>query len=246
MEESGTTGDARHRRRQSAHGKKPAGETAEARRPARATSESPSAEALKRDAVLDAAVELVEAEGLTALSMRRLAARLGVGTPTIYWHVGNRDAVLDGLVSRLIAEIDVDRPDGGNPHERLKSLAESLRRELLARPLIMDLLGRAGRSDQVFVPARDACLREVRAAGLEGADAVRVMRGLLIHVVGFVQVERSLAAYRPGGPRKGQRQGIGGLPVQPDLAEHMSELDQDDLFAFTVGRLVDASLPDRP
>jgi AcrR family transcriptional regulator len=192
--------------------------------------------------VLDAAVELVEREGLPALSMRRLAARLGVGTPTIYWHVGNREALLDGLVGRLIAEIDVDRPSGRNPHERLTSLAESLRRELLERPMMMDLLTRAGRSDQVFVPARDACLREVRAAGFAGADAVRIMRGLLMHIVGFVQVERSLATYRPGGPRQDQGQGVGGLPVHPDLAEHMSELDQDDLFAFTVGRLLEASL----
>jgi hypothetical protein len=107
---------------------------------------------------------------------------------------------------------------------------------------MMDLLTRAGRSDQVFVPARDACLREVRAAGLEGADAVRIMRGLLMHIVGFVQVERRLATYRPGGPRQDQGQGVGGLPVHPDLAEHMSEFDQDDLFAFTVGRLLEASL----
>jgi hypothetical protein len=44
------------------------------------------------------------------------------------------------------------------------------------------------------------------------------------------------------GPRQDQGQGVGGLPVHPDLAEHMSEFDQDDLFAFTVGRLLEASL----
>jgi AcrR family transcriptional regulator len=55
------------------------------------------------DDVLLAAGRIVERHGVDALTMRRLSEDLGVAVTSIYWHVGNRDAVLDGLVDRLLA-----------------------------------------------------------------------------------------------------------------------------------------------
>jgi AcrR family transcriptional regulator len=200
---------------------------------------------LSTELVLDTALRLAETEGAAALSIRRLAAKLGVGAPTIYWHVGNREALLEGLADRLIAEIDIPDPADTSARERVLAIARALRRELRSRPVIMELLARAGRSDRVFVPARDACLREILAAGLRGDEAVRLMRALLVHVVGFVDVEGSLAAYRPSGSRPGVTQGVAGMPVYPDVAEHMTDMDADELFEFTVRSLLDAALPGR-
>lgn len=59
---------------------------------------------LTRDAVLDAAIRLADRDGLAALSMRRLGAELGVEAMALYNHVPNKDALLDGLVERLVAD----------------------------------------------------------------------------------------------------------------------------------------------
>ena len=62
-------------------------------------------EALSRERVLTAAVELADAEGLTALTMRRLAADVGVEAMSLYYHLPGKDALLDGVLDVVISEI---------------------------------------------------------------------------------------------------------------------------------------------
>lgn len=59
---------------------------------------------LTRQAVLEAAVRLVDREGMKALSMRRLGAELGVEAMTLYHHVPNKSALLDGMIEQVVAE----------------------------------------------------------------------------------------------------------------------------------------------
>lgn len=60
--------------------------------------------ALSRDLILDKAVEVADRDGLEAVTLRRVAVELGVHVTSLYHHVPTKDAVLDGLVERLIAE----------------------------------------------------------------------------------------------------------------------------------------------
>jgi AcrR family transcriptional regulator len=60
---------------------------------------------LSREAILDAALELADERGLDAVSMRAVAQRVGVTAMALYPYVGNKDALLDGLVDRLLAEM---------------------------------------------------------------------------------------------------------------------------------------------
>ena len=62
---------------------------------------------ITRDAVLAAALELADAEGSNALTMRKLADRIGVEAMSIYYHVPNKEAILTGLVDLVFAEIDL-------------------------------------------------------------------------------------------------------------------------------------------
>src|SRR5438477_3458438 len=68
---------------------------------------------LNRERVLRAAVELADEHGLAALTMRRLAEELGAEAMSLYYHVANKEAVLDGVVDTIAAEINevVDRID---------------------------------------------------------------------------------------------------------------------------------------
>jgi len=66
----------------------------------------PTVPPLSRDRIRDTALELIDAEGLAALSMRRLAGRLGVQAASLYSHFSNKDAVLDAVANLLMAQVD--------------------------------------------------------------------------------------------------------------------------------------------
>ncbi|NYI05390.1 TetR/AcrR family transcriptional regulator C-terminal domain-containing protein [Allostreptomyces psammosilenae] len=95
---------------------------------------------LTRQAVLEAAVRLADQEGLKALSMRRLGAELGVEAMTLYHHVPNKAALLDGMIEQVVAEA-VPPEFGTAPwREVLRAYAHALRDALAAHPHAVPLL----------------------------------------------------------------------------------------------------------
>ncbi|MEZ0067318.1 TetR/AcrR family tetracycline transcriptional repressor [Streptacidiphilus sp. MAP12-20] len=158
---------------------------------------------LSRDAVLDAAAELVRAQGPAALTMRRLAAELGCAVTAIYWHVGNRETLLDELVARTVKDMGEIHAEGDSPAARAESVALSLRAKLRARPHLIALVHERGLTELMMLPAQRALAHEAHAAGLRGAAAAEAVRALQFQVVGFVLVERNrerAPVQRPGEP----------------------------------------------
>jgi AcrR family transcriptional regulator len=76
---------------------------------------------LTQQAIVDAALRVLEQEGAEKLSMRRVAEELGTGPASLYWHVSNKDALINLLVDRVASEIDVPEPDPEHWQEQLKS-----------------------------------------------------------------------------------------------------------------------------
>ncbi|GAB2773722.1 TetR/AcrR family transcriptional regulator [Streptomyces daliensis] len=158
---------------------------------------------LTREAVLDAAASLVRQHGPQGLTMRKLAAELGTAVTSIYWHVGNRESLLDALVERTVRELDEIRARGATPRARVLSLARTLRRELLARPHLVAMVHERGLTERMFLSAQQALLHEVHAAGLRGARAAEAVRAVQFTVIGHVLVERNrerAPVQRPGEP----------------------------------------------
>src|SRR5581483_4520277 len=85
-------------------------------------------EPINRDAIVAAAIGLLDREGLSALSMRRLGEELGAGAASLYWHVGSKDGLLDLVLDELIGEVEVPEPDPAHWQEQLKEEARSQRR----------------------------------------------------------------------------------------------------------------------
>jgi AcrR family transcriptional regulator len=87
--------------------------------------------------VLIAAVELADEEGLEALTMRHLAERLGVEAMSLYYHVANKEALLDGIAEVVVAEINmaVAGHDGTSPEENWKTAMRE--RILIARQVML-------------------------------------------------------------------------------------------------------------
>jgi len=143
------------------------------------------------DDVLLAAGRIVERHGVDALTMRRLSEDLGVAVTSIYWHVGNRDAVLDGLVDRLLARMETLVAEGATPTKRIASLARQLRATLLERQHLVGLAHERDRTPAMFLPVQLAMATELAAVGLSGAEAALALRSLQVHVISSVLMERA-------------------------------------------------------
>ncbi|MEU6215895.1 TetR family transcriptional regulator [Streptomyces sp. NPDC047022] len=196
--------------------------------------------ALTRDEVLDTAANLVKRHGPDALSMRRLAAELGTAVTSIYWHVGNREALLDALVERTVADLGEIHPTGDTPAQRIVSVAGALRRRLLGRPHLVALVHERGLTERMFLPAQQALVREAHAAGLRGAGAADLVRAVQVQVVGHVLVERNQE--RAPEQHPGQQElwsGTVSAGDDPALALALAgPPDRERLFVLSVRALV--------
>src|SRR5215470_4968794 len=82
-------------------------------------------EPISREAIVAAAIGLLDREGLSALSMRRLGEELGAGAASLYWHVGSKDGLLDLVLDELIGEDEIPDADPARWQEQLKETAKS-------------------------------------------------------------------------------------------------------------------------
>ena len=69
---------------------------------------------LTRDAIVEAALAVLDRDGLSGLSMRRLAQELGAGAASLYWHVGNKEELLSLMLDRIVGESRPPAPDPAN------------------------------------------------------------------------------------------------------------------------------------
>jgi TetR/AcrR family transcriptional regulator, tetracycline repressor protein len=175
-----------------------------------------------RDRVVEVALELLEADGPDALTMRGLAAKLGVAPTAIYWHVGDKQALLDAVVDHITADVGQVEVEGQVPVERIASTARSLRRNLLERPYLIAVVHEQGRTAAIFRPARAVLARELQACGLDERRATVATEAVLHHVIGSVLIEQQVAR----------------APAQRETPEH--PVDAAELFEFTLNILVPA------
>lgn len=142
-----------------------------------------TAPALTRERVVDAAIALVEREGLAELSMRRLAAELGAGTMSLYNHVTDKEDLYDAMVEHVLASVRVASSDDWREvvaHWATDSRAALLDRidliPLVIAPQRLDHLGRISRAVaaalvETGLDVRDAAVT-VRVVGRYFAGAV--------------------------------------------------------------------------
>jgi AcrR family transcriptional regulator len=130
---------------------------------------------LSRDRIVRAALALVDAEGLEAVSIRRLAAELGVAGPSLYNHVATKDDLLDAMVDAVLGEVDLSMFADGRPWwEALESWARSYRAALAVHPNLVPALSQGmGRRPNALRVA-DAVFGGLVDAGWPRREATRV------------------------------------------------------------------------
>jgi AcrR family transcriptional regulator len=143
---------------------------------------------IDRAAVFDATLALADEEGLAAVSMRAVAARLGVTPMALYRHVGDKSQLLDGLVEQLLLELPL--PETTVPwQERLDALAAAMRATARKHPRVFPLLLQRPATTPGALRARDAVYGALRDAGVDESTVPRVERLLSTFVLGFAASE---------------------------------------------------------
>ena len=147
---------------------------------------------LSRERIFDAAIELVDRDGLGALNMRRLAAELGVGTMSLYHYVTDKEALLEGIAEVVMSAIEEPPTDVGWI-EAVTVLSRSFRQIALDHPAVFPLL--LGREIQ---PAVTRAAMQAGAVllrhGFDDDTALLVFRAVVRFLIGWCLVETN------GGP----------------------------------------------
>ncbi|OWJ65529.1 TetR/AcrR family transcriptional regulator C-terminal domain-containing protein [Inquilinus limosus] len=200
---------------------------------------------LQRDTVIRTALDLLDEVGIDGLSTRRLAERLGVQSPALYWHFKNKRALLDAMAAAMMEEGGMRRTaePGADWRDWLAADARQFRRALLSRRDGARL--HAGTRPE---PAEFAAVESETAllctAGLAPADALRAQIAIGRYVVGWVLEEQADAAdaAEREGEGEGERMAAADLAAYPRLAEGMAavrDADPDAEFDHGLGLLLD-------
>jgi TetR/AcrR family transcriptional regulator, tetracycline repressor protein len=151
---------------------------------------------LSKAAVVERGLALADAEGLEAVTIRRLAADLGVTPMALYWHFRSKDELLVGLADRVWGEIDVDVDPDADWSAQLRALLESLIRVLRAHPSASQLLmsGEKRTSDAASI-ANEVALEVLHRAGFDAEHAAAIAKNALFTGITLVMSE---PGFEPG------------------------------------------------
>jgi TetR/AcrR family transcriptional regulator, tetracycline repressor protein len=131
---------------------------------------------LTKAAVVDRALALADASGLDALTIRKLAAELGVTPMALYWHFRGKDELLEGLAERIWGEIDTSVDTTLPWADQLRALLTSLISVLRAHPAATTLLAQSEKNSEAALNAIEVALELLRTAGFSPQDASAIAR----------------------------------------------------------------------
>jgi len=155
----------------------------EPRRKRRVGPESP----LQRELIVSTALAIVDRDGLSALSMRRLGAELGVDPMAVYYHIPNKQALLDAIVEAVMAEIDLtaDVPTA-TPEARILKAAQAYRDTMRSHVNALPILLTHGPATLAAMRPVEKLIAILRDAGLSPAQAFAGMQVIAAAVRGAV------------------------------------------------------------
>jgi TetR/AcrR family tetracycline transcriptional repressor len=134
---------------------------------------------LTREELLDEALGIVDSEGLAALTMRRLAAAVGVEAMSLYYHVPNKEALLDGVVERMRSEMRLPETAPDDWADALAAIFVEYRRVLTAHPNMLPLAARRTSG------AGASGLEYLIDQGVPPDDAVELYQSLVAFTIGY-------------------------------------------------------------
>ena len=208
------------------------------------TNEVRHREPLTRDRVIEAALKVMDEEGLEAVSMRRVAREVGVEAMSLYHHVEDKEDLLDGICEHVMARFDFPAPVD-DWAENCRRGARAWRRILQAHPGVMRLFAEQRgpvRSIDSMRPMEYA-LRILRDAGLSDRDTAQAFHAFGGYIQGFVMMELgSIAGGTDAEKLKANAQLASAVPDEfaalQAVSPYFAECDADEQFEFGLDLLI--------
>ena len=201
-------------------------------------------EPLTRDRVIEAALRVMDEEGLEAVSMRRVAREVGVEAMSLYHHVEDKEDLLDGICERVMAEFDFPEPVD-DWAENCRRGARAWRCLLQAHPAVMRLFAEQRgpvRSIDSMRPMEFA-LEILRGAGLSDRDTAQAFHAFGGYIQGFVMME--LGSIAGGSDEEHMKMHAelaaampGEFPALQAVSKYFAECEPDEQFEFGLELLI--------
>lgn len=201
---------------------------------------------LSRPRVLAAALSLADADGIGALTMRRLGEAVGVEAMSLYNHVEGKSDLLDGMVDTVFSEIALPSPDG-DWRSAMRDRALSARAVLTRHPWAVGLMDSRTSPGPATLRHHDAVLGSLRGAGFSVPMAAHAFSALDSYTYGFVLQETSLPIDSPEQTEEVATAMLERFPAEeyPHLAELTVEhvlrpgYDYGEEFTFGLDLILD-------
>ncbi len=210
---------------------------------------------LSDQTILDAAQNLLSSGGAGAVTVRGIAAQVGVAPNAVYTYFRDKAAVLRALVERLLGEIDLDGlTDPTRPwRHRLQSLALEFRTHLLSHPGAVNLLLSGPMDGRNAVALGERLLEVFADAGLTPDDTARASYLLTTYVLGSIALEAAELKHSGPPPPEDERvatRHVGFAAVPPDryprtaaTATTMARYITTEQFLWGLNRVLDGLTP---
>lgn len=161
-------------------------------RPPRERREQP---ALSRDQIVAEAIQLLDAEGLEALSMRKLGTRLGAGATSLYRHVANKDELIELVLDEVYGELRAPTVSGPDSwREGTAECAHAVRAMILRHPWTATVLGGAGTAylGPNLMRLTEGMLAMLESAGFTLEEANGAITTVVAYVIGMTSAEAAV------------------------------------------------------
>jgi AcrR family transcriptional regulator len=215
----------------------------------RSTRDRPAKPPLSEDAVVEAALTILQSDGLEAVTMRRVAAALDTGAASLYVYVSGREGLFHAMLDRVTATIELEAPDPLRWRAQLHSLLQRMHQGLLAHPGIAAMTLADSPTTEAVLCLTENLLGILLAGGIDPQNAAWACDILVLLVMAATREDD---VRRPRSLRDDDRRdqvdelyrAFAGLPPDrfPLLVAHAAQMvagDGDERFRFAIDVVID-------
>jgi AcrR family transcriptional regulator len=204
-------------------------------------------EKLTRDRIVEAALGVMDREGLEAVSMRRVAREVGVEAMSLYHHVTDKDDLLDGVCARIMTDFRIPEDDDRPWTERARHGAREWRRVLKSHPNVVALFAERSKpmTEVSALLPMEYALSLIMESGADEREAVQVFNVMGGYIMGFVMMETgqmftagALDAQHPDPVAVATTFPTAQLPCIAAALPHLATCDPDEQFEFGLDLLL--------
>jgi TetR/AcrR family transcriptional regulator, tetracycline repressor protein len=203
---------------------------------------------LTRQKVIEAALQVMDREGLDGFNMRKLGAELGVEAMSLYNHIKNKDDLLDAVNETLILQAQYPQQPDVTPYQALWDFAHAYRDVLRAHPRVITLVATRQLRTEPSLAILERLLTTMHRAHISRLRALYAVNSLASFIIGHAFIDVAGLAV-PGAEQEGdpmdiwRRLPVNHYPILQAAIHEFQQWDADDEFDYGLQTLLQGFLP---